>query len=226
MEALKCECGKEIVSKKSKFCEDCRKQKRKEKSRQDAKRFREKHGSKVKRGVYCSSCKGIKEHQDRGYCLACERIRYLDRSKPNCSKCEKPKENIRDAYCNTCKREKTREKSFIEGRRLKNAKGRKSTCSNCGREKEINFLNESYCEKCKIFKKKLIRPYRTEEQKFKDAVRGVTARKIRQGILVRLPCEKCGTNEDVQAHHDDYYKPLDIRWLCRKHHREHHRLND
>jgi hypothetical protein len=31
----------------------------------------------------------------------------------------------------------------------------------------------------------------------------------------------CGEPE-AQAHHDDYAKPLDVRWLCNKHHREHH----
>ena len=66
------------------------------------------------------------------------------------------------------------------------------------------------------------RPLRSDEQKFKDAVRRLTASKIRQGVLVRMPCEMCGTEQDVQAHHDDYYKPLDVRWLCRTHHREHH----
>ena len=34
------------------------------------------------------------------------------------------------------------------------------------------------------------------------------------------PCEVCGTLQGVQRHHDDYEKPLEVRWLCRKHHAE------
>lgn len=44
---------------------------------------------------------------------------------------------------------------------------------------------------------------------------------VKSGRLVRQPCEKCGDVE-AQAHHDDYSKPLDVRWLCFTHHREHH----
>ena len=44
---------------------------------------------------------------------------------------------------------------------------------------------------------------------------------IRDKKLFKQPCEKCG-NEKVEAHHDDYSKPLDVRWLCKKHHVEHH----
>jgi hypothetical protein len=50
----------------------------------------------------------------------------------------------------------------------------------------------------------------------------LTSDAIRDGRLVRQPCEVCGTTLRVQAHHDDYTKPLDVRWLCFKHHREHH----
>lgn len=46
---------------------------------------------------------------------------------------------------------------------------------------------------------------------------------IRDGKLIRESCEKCG-NDDSEAHHDDYSKPLDIRWLCKKHHMEFHRI--
>ena len=41
------------------------------------------------------------------------------------------------------------------------------------------------------------------------------------GRLVRQPCEVCG-KATVDAHHDDYSRPLDVRWLCRRHHIEHH----
>lgn len=44
----------------------------------------------------------------------------------------------------------------------------------------------------------------------------------RMGSLITQPCEICGTEDDINAHHDDYSKPLNVRWLCRNHHREHH----
>ena len=49
-----------------------------------------------------------------------------------------------------------------------------------------------------------------------------TGNAIRDGKLVRQPCEVCGTFP-AEAHHDDYSKPLDVRWLCTKHHAEHHK---
>lgn len=45
---------------------------------------------------------------------------------------------------------------------------------------------------------------------------------IRKGELMRGPCVICG-NEKADAHHEDYSKPLDVRWLCRYHHLQHHR---
>ena len=43
-------------------------------------------------------------------------------------------------------------------------------------------------------------------------------RAIKTAQLVKRPCEVCGSTQ-VQAHHDDYGKPLDVRWLCSVHHR-------
>jgi hypothetical protein len=40
---------------------------------------------------------------------------------------------------------------------------------------------------------------------------------IRDGKLVKGPCEVCGEQE-VHGHHDDYGKPLEVRWLCLVHH--------
>lgn len=45
---------------------------------------------------------------------------------------------------------------------------------------------------------------------------------LKSGELVRQPCEKCGTTERIHAHHDDYSKPLVVRWLCQKHHNQYH----
>lgn len=43
---------------------------------------------------------------------------------------------------------------------------------------------------------------------------------IRNGSLKRQGCSICGIK--AHAHHEDYSKPLDILWLCHKHHMEHH----
>ncbi len=46
----------------------------------------------------------------------------------------------------------------------------------------------------------------------------LVARAKRSGDLTPQPCEVCGSTVRVQAHHDDYAKPLDVRWLCQMHH--------
>jgi hypothetical protein len=48
---------------------------------------------------------------------------------------------------------------------------------------------------------------------------------IRGGKLFREPCEICGTTESAHAHHDDYAKPLNVRWLCAAHHQQWHAKN-
>lgn len=44
---------------------------------------------------------------------------------------------------------------------------------------------------------------------------------IRRGHIQKRLCEICG--ESAQMHHEDYNKPLEIKWLCRNHHLEYHK---
>jgi ribosomal protein S27AE len=46
---------------------------------------------------------------------------------------------------------------------------------------------------------------------------------IEKGRISREPCERCGS-DPAHAHHDDYTKPLDIRWLCSSCHGIEHRV--
>ncbi len=56
----------------------------------------------------------------------------------------------------------------------------------------------------------------------KKAVHVATSRAIRSGVLIRQPCEVC-QNPKTDGHHPDYSKPLEVLWLCRKHHLDLHR---
>jgi hypothetical protein len=56
-----------------------------------------------------------------------------------------------------------------------------------------------------------------DRQRVKDAVKYA----LKTGKLVRKPCEVCNV-VPAQAHHEDYSKPLEVVWLCRKHHTERH----
>lgn len=52
-------------------------------------------------------------------------------------------------------------------------------------------------------------------------IRAAVAKAVKLGELVRQPCEVCGATR-TDGHHDDYSKPLEVRWLCRGHHLKHH----
>jgi hypothetical protein len=47
------------------------------------------------------------------------------------------------------------------------------------------------------------------------------ANALNRGLLKKGKCVVCGSLR-VDAHHDDYSKPLQVTWLCRRHHREAH----
>lgn len=48
------------------------------------------------------------------------------------------------------------------------------------------------------------------------------ANAVRLGLLEKKPCEVCGDPKS-EAHHDCYDRPLDVTWLCREHHKAHHK---
>lgn len=60
------------------------------------------------------------------------------------------------------------------------------------------------------------------DQRLKMNARSYAHVYLRRGKLVREPCEGCGDVE-AQMHHEDYSKPLEVRWMCRSCHMAHHR---
>lgn len=77
----------------------------------------------------------------------------------------------------------------------------------------IEKNNERYLELQRLGQKRYNKRYPEKinaQRKLNNAVR---LRKI-----TRLACGVCG-NILSEAHHPDYSKPLDVWWLCKKHHR-------
>lgn len=54
----------------------------------------------------------------------------------------------------------------------------------------------------------------------------ITGNAIRDGKLTPASnCSVCNSTEKIEGHHDDYTKPLEVRWLCESCHKEWHRHN-
>jgi len=49
----------------------------------------------------------------------------------------------------------------------------------------------------------------------KTTARQILDNAVRAGKVIRpTNCSKCGKIQKITAHHDDYSKPLQVRWLC------------
>lgn len=96
-------------------------------------------------------------------------------------------------------------------------------CHKCGREFQAVTYRARFCPgKCFAAHENECnrqRASRYSPERRRAAI--VTASALNKRTLIRQPCEVCGAR-NVVAHHDDYARPLDVRWLCRSHHRLHH----
>ena len=55
----------------------------------------------------------------------------------------------------------------------------------------------------------------TDEYRYKAMVHSRVQVAINNGTLIRQPCSVCGSINNIEAHHKDYSKALDVVWLCR-----------
>ena len=64
----------------------------------------------------------------------------------------------------------------------------------------------------------------TPEAKRRSKARSYLNTYLRRGKITKGPCADCGGSE-VEAHHADYSKPLEVTWLCRECHMKRHGVN-
>jgi hypothetical protein len=149
----------------------------------------------------CSKCKI--EHDENDFPF---RDGLKLRRVSNCPSCRK--EIAMESYHRNKDVFKLRERS----RRLSQKESYKQ------KKKEYRLNNKEACLRAKI---KYIKnnPEKTSAMyKVKYAVK--------TGKITKQPCGRCQTTIDVQAHHESYDRPLNVTWLCRKHHKERHRELD
>jgi hypothetical protein len=144
-----------------------------------------------------------------------------------CAKCKQEEEEFYngDKTCKGCRREYARQKYE---QNMQNpewvAKERKRT-----RERNIRLgYWQKYKENRTREQQNRVNEYRYRFRRNnpdKARAHQMVGRAIKNGKLKKEPCVICGATT-AEAHHDDYSKPLEVIWLCRKHHAEIHYLKD
>lgn len=130
-----------------------------------------------------------------------------------------------EKQCFKCKKTKTLA-LFYKHSQMKD--GHLNKCIECAK-KDVAKHREENIEKIRAYDRKRgsrqsresLQKYRAENPA-KYRATSMVSNAIRAGKLFREPCEICG-REDTHAHHDDYAKPLNVRWLCPPHHFEWHK---
>lgn len=80
-------------------------------------------------------------------------------------------------------------------------------------------------ERGKEVRKEVAERYRAKYP-LKYAAHKITSNAIRDGKLKpRKTCSVCRKKGEIHGHHDDYTKPLDVRWLCLSCHVKWHKEN-
>ena len=78
-------------------------------------------------------------------------------------------------------------------------------------------------DKYRAYMKEYMSKYRKQggDATKKRVARSELTKALLRGDIKRNPCVVCN-NDKSQGHHPDYDKPLEVIWLCRRHHQEVH----
>jgi hypothetical protein len=100
---------------------------------------------------------------------------------------------------------------------------RRRHCTRCQRRPPAP--GHTRCRPCKNRTWQAARPTYgelPEWQRKREIARAYARAYQRLGKLKPKPCEVRGCNQKPEKHHEDYSKPLQVRWLCRRHHMAEH----
>lgn len=115
-------------------------------------------------------------------------------------------------------RERNKRYQQTEAGKISIEKSRKKYSDSVSGKIVLSESRKKWYEEHKVMVYERTLEYRNEFPKKYAAHNAVHCAKIK-GDLVPQPCEICGKESRTHAHHDDYDKKLDVRWLCSRHHR-------
>lgn len=137
---------------------------------------------------------------------------------------------VRSKECFKCKSVKPLD-DFYKHSQM--ADGHLNKCKECAKN-DVHRHREQNLEKVRSYdrersknKKRIAAAYEVtkawrQADSRRMAAHNAVARALKSGQLQRLPCEQCGEPKSV-GHHDDYDKPLQVRWLCQPCHVKWHK---
>lgn len=123
--------------------------------------------------------------------------------------------------CCACRQNKEREQ-FTKDIRTKD--GLYSRCKECHLV-FTNRYNHTRGGKRKKYIRRHLKKYQSEyrlRNRKKYLARKKFEYALSVGKITRKPCEIC-KEQKTDGHHEDYRKPLEVRWLCRTHHAKRHK---
>ena len=132
-------------------------------------------------------------------------------------------------YCKPCQNEKARKWRAENPDKIKESQ-RKTDIKGKDRKRKWREANAQKCkESCKRWKARNAKHVRDYSEKYRSGnpekikARNTVNHAIESGKIKRHPCSVCGSTENLDAHHEDYSKPLNVVWLCRTHHARLHK---
>jgi hypothetical protein len=110
--------------------------------------------------------------------------------------------------CSKCNQVKA-EAEF--GTRHRSIDGLQAWCRDCLREYQREYArNYRDLERHRNNQKRYL-----ERNRHKGLAHQMIGSAVRKGaIFVPLWCQRCGCVNHLEAHHNDYNKPLEVEWLC------------
>ena len=130
--------------------------------------------------------------------------------------------------CSTCKALKSPSQFHVC---RKNKDGKQSKCKVCRKEASLKY-SRTESGRASQEKRKNHPQYKeyqknytkSDDSKYNEKFRQRARRAIKKGLIIKTDCESCG-NPNTEAHHDDYNKPLVVRFLCCSCHTTWHQFN-